>query len=330
MSGAAEAWARSVLPVVHITPVRSRPWASVSRVEAESGVWWLKTASERTAYEVPLMDLLARSGGPLVPRVICATTQPWMLVADGGAVARSGLDAVEPEVAVALWCEVLPRYAEIQRTVAVRDLIAVGVPDLSPVRLVEVFDTLTADGRWFTSEVAPEHVGQHARVLGARTELVRVAAQLAGGVSATVQHDDLHEGNVVIASDVRETRNVQVIDWGDAVIAHPFATLRVTLDGLARRLGEGSGTAWRHSPSLTTVVEAYLEPWRAGGESVRDLREQVDLGVRTADLGRAVGWARALGSPEAGLDLGYGDPTAGWLRRLADDLTQPRQPPAPG
>lgn len=67
VSEAAEGWARTVLTVVHITPVRTRPWASVSRVEAEDGVWWLETASERTAYEVPLMDLLAGSGSPLAP-----------------------------------------------------------------------------------------------------------------------------------------------------------------------------------------------------------------------------------------------------------------------
>jgi hypothetical protein len=42
--------------------------------------------------------------------------------------------------------------------------------------------------------------------------------------------------------------------------------------------------------------------------------------VRTGGLIRAVGWARTLGDPEAGAELGFSDGPSGWLQLLADDL----------
>jgi hypothetical protein len=143
--------------------------------------------------------------------------------------------------------------------------------------------------------------------------LAVAADELAQGLPPGVQHDDLHDGNVFARSGA-----VRVIDWGDASLAHPFGTLRVTLDGLSRRLGLAPGSA-----ELRRVTSAYLEPWLVAGESRADLERQLDLAVRVAGVGRAASWARALGSPEAGRPLGFDGAVADWMVQLADDLDQP-------
>ena len=87
---------------------------------------------------------------------------------------------------------------------------------------------------------------------------------------------------------VREGR-YQLMDWGDACIAHPFFTLSVTLEG---------GLAWgldnvERSVDVTPFRNAYLEEFRRRGVS----------GDRDAacDLALPVGWiCRTVnGEPEA-------------------------------
>ena len=57
------------------------------------------------------------------------------------------------------------------------------------------------------------------------------AAELAStGIGATIQHDDLHDANVLRSG----TRTV-VFDWGDASLTHPFLSLGVLLRAAAVR-----------------------------------------------------------------------------------------------
>ena len=222
--------------------------------------------------------------------------QPWALIADAGRSARDLAPTLTPTQRTTFWCETLAAYAELQRSVG-RGLTDLGLPDFTPDQLLARFDEAVADSRWWRPTTAPELTPQDwDRVRGCRPRLERAARRLAGGLPASVQHDDLHDGNVFV--DEGTTR---IIDWGDAVRAHPFGTLLVTLRSLAAQ--------WRCrpiDPALRRVQAAYLEPWRAGGGSAADLADQVDLAVRTGPLTRACGWIRALGEPEAGVGPGRG------------------------
>lgn len=55
-----------------------------------------------------------------------------------------------------------------------------------------------------------------------------MAEELASyGVPETLQHDDLHDGQVFVKGDRQ-----LILDWGDALVSHPFFTLSVTLEGV--------------------------------------------------------------------------------------------------
>ena len=109
------------------------------------------------------------------------------------------------------------------------------------------------DRRWFTADVAPD-LSPHdwELVQACRPRLAEAAAKLVDVRPATVQHDDLHDGNVFGSADA-----VRIIDWGDASLAHPFGTLLITLRVLASQLQcDEDARGW---------IRSEMAIWRSGG-----------------------------------------------------------------
>jgi aminoglycoside phosphotransferase (APT) family kinase protein len=71
-------------------------------------------------------------------------------------------------------------------------------------------------------------------------------------VRASIDHNDLHTGNVFLD----EHGGVRFYDWGDAVVAHPFASLLVAVSVLRMHLDVGPD-----DPAVTRSRDAYLEVW---------------------------------------------------------------------
>jgi Ser/Thr protein kinase RdoA (MazF antagonist) len=97
----------------------------------------------------------------------------------------------------------------------------------------------------------------------------------AHGIRKTVQHDDLHDGQVFVRGE-----RYLFFDWGDACVSHPFHTLTVTLRATAARLDLAPG-----GRELQRLRDAYLEPFG-------DLREAADLAYRTGTVARTLAWDR--------------------------------------
>ena len=72
---------------------------------------------------------------------------------------------------------------------------------------------------------------QHERLLASVPEVEHFCEELAAvGILETVQHDDLHDGNVFVRDG-----DYVVFDWGDSCISHPFHSLVVALRAAAWR-----------------------------------------------------------------------------------------------
>lgn len=307
MTQVATGWAAAVLEVVQLTPVRDRPWSAVWRLESSDGLWWLKESRAQTTYEPRLLGLLAALDGALVPQVVVHPERPWVLVADAGRSARDLAAGMQQGAVADFWCGVLARYGQLQRQVDAPALRAVGVPDLSGPRLVDTYDRLLCESGW---TAAIREADDLAAVRACRPALVRAAGTSASARPPSIQHDDLHGGNVFAAA-LDDPSAARVVDWGDASVDHPFGTLRVCLDSLGDDLG-----LHRDAAPLRRVRDAYLEGWRSRGESRTALLAELDEVLRVAPLVRAASWARALGSPDAD-DAGA---VSSWLVRLARGL----------
>ncbi|QGN33829.1 aminoglycoside phosphotransferase family protein [Microlunatus sp. Gsoil 973] len=302
-------WARGVLPDAAITPVRSRPWSEIAEVRAQGRLWWLKINKADTVYETRLLALLSDLADPLLPEVITHSGQPWSLIADAG----RRLDDLEltGDQQLEIWRRALGPYAELQRRVDVSDLAAAGVPDFSPVRLTRWYDELLSGLQALPGD-APRISTEELTAIGAlRPQIIELSAVLADGVPPALQHDDLHEGNLLTDAGLRR---LKIIDWGDSVISHPFCTLRVTLGRLTRRVGRTFDDR-----EIRRLVDIYLEPWRSAGWSQKTLLEQVDAAYRLAVLTRMYANIRGVGGLAAAVDPDERGDALVWVKEMITD-----------
>jgi hypothetical protein len=286
-------------------PVRAVPWASVVcfELEGERGpaVAWGKAMSPPMAVEIDLLAVLMRVvPGAVLEPLASDRERGFLLLPDGGPTVADLL----PADALPAWRAALEGYARLQYDVApyAGELLDAGALDLRPAAaadLVAMFAArddlllvgaphgLTAEEKRRLREVAVP--GAHA------------AATLLSDaeVPATVQHDDMSPSNALVAG--------RWLDWGDASVAHPFASLLTALDGASGRPGGPSHVA--------ALRQAYLTVWaEVTGVRMDVLDREADLAILLAPVGRILAWLRA---GPAALELYPGSITR-WLRRLAD------------
>jgi hypothetical protein len=289
--GEAVAWVDSQLSTLgltrtgEVTQPHVRSWSTVLRVPTSSGPVWFKANAAEFLHEVLVVDRVSDRVPARVPPLLGRDLdRGWMLMGDAGERLR---EVVVEEQSLDRWHDVLEGAADVASALEpdVDDLLVAGVPDhrLDSLtdRYAELVDRL---------DVEPRFVSATAYV----RELVDELAAYA--VTETLQHDDLHDGQVF----VKDGRNL-IMDWGDAVVSHPFFTLSVTLEG---------GVAWglddvEDSEDIDPYVESYL---RRYAPNRPELRDAVPAALR-------LGWVcRALNQPEVSGD----DHTRTRLRMFLD------------
>jgi Phosphotransferase enzyme family len=236
------------------------PWSTVMRVPTAQGDVWFKANTGQLQHEAGLVSLVAQRVPERVPPLLATDLERgWMLMADAGQRLR---EVVAAERSLERWLDILPATARIQLAMEpeVGALLALGVPDMRLTTLPEgyarLMDVLDAEDRY-------------------RDGLARVVAlceELAAfGITETLQHDDLHDGQVFVRNGTH-----LVMDWGDACISHPFFTLSVTLEG---------GIAWgiddvENSEDTEPYLQAYLAPYAEcyDGDLVAASRLAIRLG----------------------------------------------------
>jgi phosphotransferase family enzyme len=264
-----------------------RPWSTVLRVPTAAGDLYFKAVSRVHAFEPALTALLAELQPGRVPDLVAAdVARGWLLMRDGGARLR---ELVESPADLHHWEALLPEYARLQIETAphAETMLAMGVPDerlaVLPRHLEELLAThppgLTAGDQRLIADALPR--------------IETMCAELASlGIAETIQHDDLHDGQVFV-SDGRYL----VFDWGDSCVSHPFHTLTVTLRAIAWKLDLAPG-----GPELMRLRDAYLEPFGP-------YQDAVDIAYRTGTIARALAWHRLV-SPRDAEDVDEEDATA--------------------
>ncbi|MFB9908561.1 phosphotransferase [Allokutzneria oryzae] len=247
---------------------RVRSWATVLRAETDQGVVWLKACGPGTAFEAALYPLLHELTPDRVLTPIAVDVERgWMLLPDGGPT----MNGTSRDLA-----EVLAGYGKLQRdlTPHVDALLAVGVTDMRaeimPTRFAEAMDAVSdyVDQRGSEDERATfTRLAEFGETYRGWCE--RLAAD---PVPPSLDHNDLHQNNVFASG-------AKFYDWGDSVVAHPFASLLMPLTAGADR----------------RVRDAYLAEF-ADLASHAELVESVKLACRVAKVARALVWIRSLGN----------------------------------
>lgn len=140
-------------------------------------------------------------------------------------------------------------------------------------------------------------------------EYAQWCAELAAdGLRASVQHDDLSDGNVF-----SDGAGFRFFDWGDASVAHPFGSLLVAL-----YVATNQFDLTARGPELARLRDAYLEPWTSDLDRTGLLRSAT-LAMRAAKVSRALSWQRALDGAELPVAPEHSTAVVDWLA----DLTEP-------
>ncbi|MBG6068901.1 phosphotransferase [Micromonospora ureilytica] len=292
--------------VTGLVEPRVRPWSLVWRVPTDDGPVWFKVNNPGTVHEAVLIAALAElTPDRVLTPIAVDPAQGWSLLPDGGESLRDVL-ARDPDLAH--WERALPGYAALQLASASRadELVALGVPDQRPEVLAGLFVELLDDHEALPIG-AEGGLGaeMHERLRAELPSYAQRCRRLADlGIPATVQHDDLHDGNV-FAGDA----GYRYFDWGDASVAHPFGTLLVTLRsiGHARKLAADD-------VQLVRLRDAYLEAWTDRYDR-RTLVEAADLAIGLGPVSRSLSWRRALDTAEESR-AEYADAVPGWLEEL--------------
>lgn len=265
---AAEEWIRAHVEAVGpIETERERPWATVLRVPLAGSVAWFKACSPVQAFEPRLTAGLYARWPDRVAEVLAHDEQRgWLLLADAGTPFR--VSDTSPDT----WLAALPLYAELQWGEAARaaDHVAGGVPDLRVATLPARYeDLLRCD--------LPLQSDETGRLRRFAARFADLCGELAAhGVPETVQHDDLHAANLYAQGS-----RLRLLDWGDASISHPFASLVVTF-----RFLEQTGRLPPGDPWFGRLRDAYLEPWGRG------LAGTFVLAIRVGTFAHACAWVR--------------------------------------
>jgi Ser/Thr protein kinase RdoA (MazF antagonist) len=218
-----------------------------------------------------------------------------MLLPDGGERLREVL-ALENHPR--RWYELLPLYGDLQlaSAPAVDGLVESGLPDFRLARLTEL-------GEHLAEELGAQGPG--------RRHISALCAELAAfGLPETIQHDDLHDGNVFVRDG-----GYAIFDWGDSCAAHPFMSLVVCLRGIVHRFGLAE-----RDPDLERLRDVYLAGWHPYG-SRETLTRAAELAVPLGMLCRALTWWRVANGVDEPARSEYAEGAREWFDEVAAAAT---------
>jgi hypothetical protein len=281
------------------------------RVPTDGIPVWFKASCPGSAHEGPLLEVFRRLGAAhvLLPLAV-HPERPWLLFDDGGPTLRATRPDGTGDHDLAAWERILAEYAALQRSVegdvAREAMLAAGVPDERPERYPGELARLLDDDRVW-ARVTPEERdtadAARRRLREGLSDVEAAVAELgAAGIAASIQHDDLHGGNILVGPD-----GDRFFDWGDAVVAHPFSTLTTTFNSIAHHTGRALD-----DPAFERLRDVYAAAW-TDRLSADDLVRAVALARVLGCVAKSLAWERALTGLETDEMDGHGDAVAGWL-----------------
>lgn len=292
-----------------IVQVKICSWSAVLRVHTQTGDLYFKATAPAAAFEPSVTAALAERVPEHSPRVLAIDDdRAWMLMADGGTALRERLDSAQRR---ARWEHSLTEFARFQIATsgAVARLIALGCPDLRLERVPEQYARLVADeAALMVGRPGGLTAEELARARAMEGEVEAICAELARlGLPATIQHDDLGPGNLLLDA----AGNTIFFDWSDSSVAHPLLSCYIPLRWSRYLLAYDQ-------PALDRLRDAYLEPWTAYATRP-DLLAAFPLACRLAKLSRALTWHRFVSGMEPEARWEFEDAVPYFLRMFLDD-----------
>jgi len=297
------------------------PWATALRAPTSRGVFWLKAAAPGTAFEMRLYRVLSQLAPERVLSPLAIDeARAWIILPDGGTtlgdstLSDSALsDSAAGDRFVEAFARALAEYARLQHTLAPHadELVRLGVSDMRAAVMPQRFDEAAREVATHVARGASaDDRATYERALALRGAFGEWCRELAQSpISPSLDHNDLHPWNIFSSGEGQRTR---FYDWGDSVVAHPFASLLVALGFVRHQLKVPADDA-----RVGRVRDAYLAEF-AGLASHAELVRTAELACQVAKIARVLTWTRALAALGSEEDAELARAPLRWFGMLLD------------
>lgn len=256
--------------------VRVQPWSTQLVTPTTAGRVWFKANALGSTHEAALHAALSRLATGFVDAPLAIDARRgWLLTRDRGlTLAERG------ETSLLQWCALIQEAGRLQRHVAGLPLVRdTGVPDCTPPSVLGRFDTLldrfAALPASDPCHLDGEELTSFQRV---RPRLEQAVAVLtAGSLPSTLNHGDLHPGNVFV-----DRGHLRLFDFADAQWAAAPEILGAAWGWLVYRTSH----PWRR------VFDAYREVW-SDLVTASEFDQLVTAAMDTLPVNRSMMWTYA-------------------------------------
>ena len=232
--------------------VLSTPWSTMIRFSTATGDFYLKQTPPAISAEPQIIQLLSEQFHASVPVVIAINDDLHsFLMQDAGQALRVTLkEKFSPD----LLCQAIKQYAALQRSTEdhIEKFLKLGVLDWRLDKLPFLYDQMLNQTDFLKADGVTDQELQILRDLSPQF-LAQCELLSSYGISETIGIPDFHDNNVLFDPN---TKRMTFIDWGEAVITHPFFSLYNCLEQSITHHGVKEA-----DQTYTKLQDACFESW---------------------------------------------------------------------
>ncbi|KAA0549987.1 phosphotransferase [Bacillus sp. BGMRC 2118] len=230
-----------------IEQVKATDFSLVQLIPTNKGNVYFKAVSQSAQYEPEISQYLDEGHPGKTTSILSIHPQnAWLLMDDiGGTPLRSIKDQE-------IWEKAICEFAKFQITEVnnVQKLVELGVPKRDLALLKEQIAS-HLEGMCDTGLGADDKE----KVMSIKQELMNMCDELAHILPLqSIDHGDLHSANIQVVDGT-----AVFLDWGDAIVTHPFFSTRVFWNSLYELTENDTDEEWKELVAYFRSI--YLEVW---------------------------------------------------------------------
>ncbi|MGE3920880.1 MAG: aminoglycoside phosphotransferase family protein, partial [Gammaproteobacteria bacterium] len=197
-------------------------YSIVYKIETNQGCFYLKLVPEALFTETKLLSFMHQQGCANIPTILANNPDYlcFLMTSCGEISLRHHFNK---KIDLAKLTLGISNYTKIQRTLEneIQPILLLGIPDWRLDKFVSLYYKLIQKEELLINDGLTKAEIDHLHQL--YNTCVKLCDELSQhGIPETISHCDFHENNMLIE---KKTGEINIIDWGETVISHPFFSL---------------------------------------------------------------------------------------------------------
>jgi RimJ/RimL family protein N-acetyltransferase len=267
--------------------------------------YYLKQTPEALFTEPQILNFLAQHGCKNIPAVVAINNDLccFLMMACGDISLRKYFNG---NIELEMLRQGIANYTSIQRSMEkyTAELLELGVPDWRLDQFPTLYDQLIQQEQLLLDDgLSKTEIVRLQRLSSACRRLANELAEYK--IPETIGHCDFHENNMLLD---QKTSAINIIDWGETVITHPFFSLQMCLWNITHFYNVKPT-----DPTYHKLQTQCVAPW-LGLCAETKLLQALDIAAKLNGIYAALGFARLYAATNNQLRLEHNGAIAGCLR----------------